>query len=136
MTTPFPVSAELGQEVERLGLEFYADFYARALETRPDDRQVLEELAHALTRVGRHAEGLRIDRRLASTYPEDPTVLYNLACSLALCGHAEEALDALEAAFGNGFEDGVLLAEDADLRSLRAHPRFQRLLEQAAAASG
>ncbi|MEX1026233.1 MAG: hypothetical protein WD226_14255 [Planctomycetota bacterium] len=129
METEFPASPELLAEVERLGNEFFAAFYERALLSRPDDEQVLEELAHALTRAGRHAEGLRVDRRLAALRPDDPTVLYNLACSLSLSGQLEEALAAINAAIEAGFEDAALLANDDDLAALRLDPRFRRLLD-------
>lgn len=112
----------------RLGLEFQVAFFEAARRHRPADVEVLAELAHAYTRSGRFREGLAVDRELVRLAPENPTVHYNLACSLALCGEAQAALDALEAAVALGYSDAEHLASDDDLRRLRPEPRFAALL--------
>jgi tetratricopeptide (TPR) repeat protein len=116
--------------LDRVGLEFLAEFYASVLIHRPSCHEALAELAAVYTRLGRIAEGLAIDRQLVELEPENPTVHYNLACSLALAGDSEKALDALELAASLGYADGVFLVQDEDLSSLRRHPRFERLVER------
>jgi len=115
---------------ERIGLEFLADFLARSARHRPDDVEVLGLLATTLTQLGRHHEGLGFDRRLALLLPDDATVRYNLACSLALCQDAAAALRELERAVELGYDDAVHLLADEDLRSLRTEPGFVALLER------
>lgn len=110
------------------GLEFLADFYAAALRHRPENLEALAELAHAYTRLGRIGEGLAIDRRLVELEPANPTVHYNLACSLALAGESEKALEALEHAVELGYDDADFLSNDDDLESIRDTPRFVQLL--------
>jgi hypothetical protein len=122
------VDAALRRRLERLGLEFSAEFHSIARKHRPDDLEVLAELGHAFTRLGRISEGLEIDRRLVVLAPENPTVHYNLACSLALAGSGDEALGALEAAVRLGYGDVVHLLRDEDLVSLRELPRFRSLV--------
>src|SRR6185295_11160110 len=59
------------------------------------------------------------------------TAYYNAACSLALDGWREPALDALEQALDAGFDDPGLMARDDDLDILRSEPRFKALLARA-----
>ena len=118
------------ERLDRIGLTFLAEFLETARRARPDDADVLAELGHVYTRQGRNAEGLEVDRRLARLVPDNPTVHYNLACSLALTGSPVSALEALEEAVRLGYTDGGYLLEDSDLASLRADPRFQVLVRK------
>ena len=74
--------------------------------------------------VGRHKEGLAVDRRLVELLPLDARVRYNLACSCALAGTYQEALAALEDAVRLGFRDVNLMRKDHDLDALRDDPRY------------
>lgn len=129
---PFPDPLQPGDvlrgRMDRLGLEFQADFHAIAVRHRPDDPPRLAELAQVLTRLGRFAEGLAIDRRLASLVPEDPTVHYNLACSFSLCGEPSACLDALERAVELGYADPDFMLADEDLATVRGERRFEALV--------
>ncbi len=116
--------------LERLGLEFLADFLGRARRHRPEDVEVLAELATTLTRLGRHEEGLSLDRRLVELLPDDATARYNLACSLALCHASAAALLELERAIELGYSDADHLLADEDLSSLRHEPNFLALVER------
>jgi len=62
--------------------------------------------------------------------PDDPVVLYNLACARALAGREKEALEALRAAVDAGFTNAELLRTDDDLRSLHGREAFDLLLER------
>jgi len=57
------------------------------------------------------------------------TALYNAGCSYALADQQGRAIDALRAAFEEGFDRPDLFAEDSDLNSLRGDPRFKKLLD-------
>lgn len=56
------------------------------------------------------------------------TALYNAGCSYALSDQTDKAITALRGAFDEGFDDPQQFAEDDDLNSLRADPRFQKLM--------
>lgn len=118
----------LEARLERLGLEFQADFLGRACARRPDNFEALTELASILTRLGRIEEGLAADEALVRLAPKEPIVHYNLACSLSLLDRVEAALDALERAVALGYRDLAHLEEDDDLARVRASPRYRRLL--------
>jgi tetratricopeptide (TPR) repeat protein len=64
-----------------------------------------------------------------------PTLYYNIACTHALLGEKEEALDYLERDLAENHPSAGSLAQkrdwarkDPDLASLRGEPRFERLL--------
>jgi len=67
---------------------------------------------------------------LARLRPDDPTVLYNLACSYALLGQFEEAVTALSRAMDEGYDDFKWLMKDPDLKKLRADRRFKAIQER------
>jgi tetratricopeptide (TPR) repeat protein len=125
---PFPIHATLRDRLGQLGQEFLVDLYDRETTRHPLNLEVLAELAHVLTRLGRIEEGLEVDRRLVQLAPEDPTIHYNLACSLALLGEEDQALEALASSIELGYDDADQLAEDEDLASLREDVRFHELL--------
>ena len=113
-----------------MGLTFLSDFLLIAVRHHPDNVEALAELGHVHTRLGRFDQGLEVDRRLVRLVPDNPTVHYNLACSLALAGRPTDALDSLETAVGLGYSDAGFLLEDADLTSLRSERRFTDLLKR------
>jgi len=54
---------------------------------------------------------------------------YNAACSRALAGEREKAIEDLERAFATGFmQDRTAVLQDPDLATVRDDPRFQRLV--------
>lgn len=124
----FP-APEILPALDRLGLEFLADFYGVETERHPENLAALGELGHLCTRLGRFEQGLAVDQRLVEIRPNDPTVHYNLACSLALVGDAGASIAALERAVTLGYDDVAHLLADEDLRSVRDHPAFRKLAE-------
>ena len=59
---------------------------------------------------------------------DQPIVVYNLACALAVRGRTREALATLGRAVELGFTDAEGMAGDADLASLRGKPEYEALL--------
>ena len=66
--------------------------------------------------------------RAMAVDPEDPMVLYNVACSFSILGKTRDALDALEKAVNFGWGDKGWLEHDSDLDPLRKDPRYIALL--------
>jgi tetratricopeptide (TPR) repeat protein len=108
-------------------LRFQIGICEEVLRNSPDDTESLRFLAHAYFAIGRPEEGLAADRRLADLLPRDPRVRYNLACSCALLGRPDEALERLREACDLGFDDLNLLRRDRDLDAIRQDPRFQEV---------
>jgi len=125
-----PLTPAAQERLEQLGLAFQAEFLGRAHARHPQNFEVLAELATVLTRLGRFEDGLAADQQLVVLAPDDPTVHYNLACSLALLGRVESALDTLERALALGYVDLEHLLTDPDLSNLQESPRFRALTQR------
>lgn len=121
------MAADKGSPIELAGLRFQISILEEALRADPHDTETLRYLAHAYVGVGRPEDGLAIDRRLVELLPTDPRVRYNLACSCALTGRVEEALEVLGEACALGFDDLALLRRDGDLDGVREDPRYRQI---------
>lgn len=129
-----PLSQPVCDEVDRLGWTFLAEILETETQRHPENVDALAELGHVYTRQGRYELGLAVDQKLARLAPRNPTVHYNLACSLALLGFASQALGALECAVELGYADGDFMQQDEDLESVRHEQRFEVLLARIRAA--
>jgi TolB-like protein/tetratricopeptide (TPR) repeat protein/predicted Ser/Thr protein kinase len=98
------------------------------LELHPDDARARYFGATALFQLGQPDRALEWNGQALAADPEDPGVLYNVACTYALLGRSEEAVQCLEKAINNGFGHRRWIEHDSDLNSLRSHSRFQALL--------
>ncbi len=114
---------------EREYLTFVMQLGLGILTKRPRQVEALERVADAMTALGYYHDGLALDLRLAAILPRDPLVLYNLACSQALTGHLDDALDTLERAMEVGYRDARHMSRDQDLLNLHGHDRFLELLQ-------
>jgi tetratricopeptide (TPR) repeat protein len=110
--------------------QFEIEFYEAILRRSPDYTEVVGLLGALYTRVGRIADGLRMDRKLVRLEPENPTAHYNLACSLALCKKRPDALRSLRKALSLGYDDLDWMEQDPDLEILKNDPEFRKLLGQ------
>lgn len=123
-------SPSLARLRQRRQTDFDIEFFGRILARDPDFVDALRCQGELLSRRGRHAEALEIDRRLVQLCPCDCYSHYNLACSLALEELPDEALDALRAALELGYCDWEHLQRDSDLDSLRDLADYDRLLRE------
>ena len=126
-------SRQIPSEAEREYLWFCLEFCGLILEQRPAHAEALLAAAQHFTTLGYYQDGLAVDQRLATLYPDDPSVTYNLSCSLALTDRREEALEQLSMAVARGYRDFNGIREDRDLASLKNEPRFQEILLEASA---
>ncbi len=112
---------------ERRNLDVEIGFLEGLVQRDPGYVDALQVLGDDYTRRGRYQEGLGVDQRLVGLRPEDPTVLYNLACSYALTEQYERAAETLNRALDQGYQDFKWLAKDPDLDNLRKQPCWQPL---------
>ncbi len=99
------------------------------LQLHPDDARALYLGAICLSKLGKPAQSFEWGQRALSMDPEDPGLLYNVACVYALLDRTEDAIDCLEKAVSLGFGHKGWIQNDSDLVSLHSHPRFQALLQ-------
>ncbi len=102
----------------------------RHLELNPDDARALYLGGSALVQLGERERGREWTRRALAIDPEDPGVLYNVACVYAFLGQADDAIACLEKAIRNGFGHREWLENDSDLDPLRGDSRFKALLSK------
>ncbi len=110
--------------------QFEIGFYEAILRRNPDYTEVVGLLGALYTRVGRIADGLKMDRKLVRLEPDNPTAHYNLACSLALCKKRPAAHQSLRKAVSLGYDDVDWMLQDPDLEILKPDPEFKQLLGQ------
>lgn len=116
------------REIEEADLvEMY--FLEKVAARLPEDEDVLLALGDIYTRAGRYEDGLKIDRVLVRLLPNEASIWYNLACSLALLNQREEALSTLRKAVELGYQDHEWMSCDRDLRNIRNEKAFKVLLK-------
>jgi hypothetical protein len=62
--------------------------------------------------------------------PDDPMLLYNVACTYASLNRVDDALDALEQSVDRGFGDKGWMETDSDLDSLHGSQRYNALVQR------
>ena len=100
------------------------------LDLKPDDTRALYMGANGLVALGERERGLELARRAREIEPDEPMVLYNLACIYSLTGEVDEGMDCLENAFDHGFTHVAWVLKDSNLDALREHSRFEALMSR------
>lgn len=109
-------------------IAFEIIFYNGLIEKNPNFVEAFVALGDLYTRAGMYQEGLSVDERLAQLRPDDPIILYNLACSYSLLNDIDKAFRAFKKAINCGYFDFDHLERDDDLANLRQDQRFRRYL--------
>lgn len=104
------------------------------LQLNPDDVRAVYMKSGSFISLGDRAQGIEWSDRALSMDPEEPSVLYNVACNYALLNETEKALDCLEKAFDKGFGHKEWMEHDPDFLSIKNHSRFKALMRGLAAA--
>jgi serine/threonine protein kinase/Flp pilus assembly protein TadD len=100
------------------------------LDLNPDDARALNLGATIWSNLGETEKALDWARRSLIIDPEDPQLLYNVACVYAIEGMKEDAIGCLERAIDKGYGHKEWLTHDSDLNSLRSDKRFQALIDR------
>jgi adenylate cyclase len=98
------------------------------LKLNPDDSRALYMGANGLVALGERERGLRWAAQAQEMDPDEPMVLYNVACIQSLAGKVEDAISSLETAVRNGLSQKGWLENDSNLAPLRANARYQDLI--------
>lgn len=97
-----------------------------------NDGAALEDVGTTLLQLRQLDDGIAALERAAQLQRySNGRALYNLACAYALRGDTDRALDKLEQAITNGFDQPDKVENDPDLRSIRGESRFRELQQMA-----
>ncbi len=118
----------LGMAKERdAGLKRALKLMEDRLELNPDDARAANLAAGLLAQLGESTRSLEYADRSLAIDPEDPMLLYNVACTYTALGRTDDALNCLERAVDKGFGHKEWIDHDPDLAPLRENLRFQAL---------
>ena len=117
--TPFPEEAD-----------FEIQFCEEILRADCTHFEAMVLLGDAYTRKGDYKKGLELDLRLSRIEPDNKLIRYNLACSYALTGEKDKAINCLSKAVELGYRDVEHLRQDHDLDAIKSDPRYQNLVKQ------
>ena len=128
----FQAPAFLGGEYAAMGMRVEATAARRRavrlieqrLDLNPDDARAWNLGATTLAKLGNEPRAVEFATRSLAIDPEDPMVLYNIACVYSLIGKPQDALAHLESAIQHGFGDRLSMANDPDLDLVRRTPWF------------
>ena len=98
------------------------------LELNPEDSRALILAGGMYATLGDSNRANEYADRAMVADPDDPRVLYNVACTFANSGRIADALDALERAVSNGYGEKSWIEHDSDLDPLREEPRYLSLM--------
>ena len=100
------------------------------LQLHPDDVRAVYMGSGALVGVNETDRALEWADRALAMDPEESAVIYNVACTYALLGQTQRAIDCLQKALRQGFGHKEWMEHDPDLESLRDHARFKVLISE------
>ena len=98
------------------------------LERHPDDSRACIMAANAYANMQDAERSAYFAARAIAMDPEDPMLLYNVACLYGVLGRSDDCLTALEQAVNKGWGDKAWLEHDSDFDSVRAQPRYLALI--------
>lgn len=87
-------------------------------------------LGAAYVQVGKNNLAMDAMQKAKSMSPNDPFVNYNLATLYSLMDQTDRALESLDTALANGFNNYDSLRFDKDLNNVRGEPEFRKVLEK------
>ncbi len=96
----------------------------------PKDVKALIKLADLYRQLNRPTEELETHLKALALDPKLTRVRVNVACHYAGRGEKKEALDALEVALKNGYDNREWLQSADCLKSVRGEPRYAELLRR------
>jgi non-specific serine/threonine protein kinase len=93
----------------------------------PEDARARVLVAGDYADLGRTEDALQQLNMALTLRANEPSILYNAACTYCGLNRKAEALDALRKAWETGFRDSVWARRDPDLAVLHGDPEFDRL---------
>ena len=123
---PFAINQLRGEALKQAGDHDAAlAAYNRALAEDPTDMTVLLGMAWCYKRTNQLSRAIAAMEQAYRSKPDEPIVLYNLACYFALDGNKTQALSWLGRALRMESSLRKLIPDESDFDDLRNDPDFQ-----------
>ena len=98
------------------------------LDLIPDDTRACVLGAGTFAILGEVERAAELAKHALAIDPDDPMLLYNVACTYSLLHMTDEALDCLESAVDKGYGHKEWMEHDTDFDSIKDTPRFKTIL--------
>ncbi|HLX12781.1 MAG TPA: protein kinase [Bacteroidota bacterium] len=133
----YSAAADLQACYERLGekeklaetIESELKVFPSLLLRYPDDARARIFYSSVLAQTGRTAEAKAEAAKAMQLSPDDPVMLYNIACFYARLGDKRTAVETLKKAVGSGYENYEWIKRDPDYESIRNEPGYVELMK-------
>jgi adenylate cyclase len=102
----------------------------KSLEFNPDDSRALYLGADALAELGYREKAFEWIQKCYSLDPNDPYIVYGIACFHSRLGLTEAALHYFEKAVRAGFTQLEWIKNDTDFDPIKKHPRFKSIVSE------
>ena len=103
------------------------------LRDAPEDARARSLLACNYAQLGRAEDSMREAGMACALRPNDPRILFNIACAYCNLKRKPEALEAIKGAWRAGFQNAGILRSDPDLTFLHGDPEFESLFPKSPA---
>lgn len=100
------------------------------LDTLTQDTPQLRQKAIEFLRAKKYEEAISVYQQILQENPNDEIALYNTACAYSLWKKKEEAVEYLKKAVEAGFTDFEHIESDPDLKNIRRHSEYRKLIRQ------
>src|SRR3990172_1644522 len=101
----------------------------RYLESSPNEARAHIFLATSSARLGLWSEAVAEGELAARLAPDDPVMMYNVACLYSLLNEQETAVQWLARSIQHGRRDFEWMKRDPALENIRNHPSYKALLK-------
>lgn len=105
------------------------DIFPRYLSQHPDDARSHIHCAIDLAQVGRTGEAKAEVAQALQLSPDDPLMLYNIACVTSQLGEKGLSVKSLRDSIAAGLEDYEWIKRDPDLEAIRSEPGYMELMK-------
>lgn len=128
--------SDLGQTLQNVGLkdqavEMYKETIeacSRYLESFPDEARARILMATSCAKLGDKTRAIREGLLAVGLSPDDPVMMYNMACLYSLLNEPEAGIQWLRKSIQHGRRDFEWMQRDPTLENVRNHPSYQALL--------
>ena len=116
---------EEAQEMRRMTIQACRSY----LQTDPNEARAYIFMATASAWLGERDTAIEAGRKAEELSPNDPVMMYNLACLYSLLNDPDQSVEWLSKSVRNGRRDFEWMKRDPALNNIRNHPGYLALIQ-------